>query len=551
MKRAQEGSSSSSPPGTEIRAHKVVRRQSGPAASAAPPRKVIRCTVHESICLEPLLVQIVDTSHYQRLRSLKQLGTTPKVYPCATHTRFDHSLGVATLAEQLCRSIADHPMPAGVEKPTERDILCVKIAALCHDLGHGPYSHVFDGHLVPLILGPGKHKHEELSVRLLHCLLKEHQIDLGQHHASDGEPLDHHTDLSFIAELILGDDLPGGVLARKGRNPEKAYLYDIVSNVDSGLDVDKLDYLQRDPRMTGNAPPQFKVDHLFDNAQVRMSRFDGEPKPRPTICFAAKVKTDVLGVFQTRYIMHKKTYTHKVSVGYELLLVDYLTSADALGTIYPRQEAGKVSGGLRLGDTVREGNEKAFLKMTDDNLLLYYDQLLLACEDALQSKPESSAKSAEKLELARVRRLQQRVDARLPYRCIGERKCDAGSNRKEQEEAIASCLRRANLTDAEFHIELQHCHYGKKAKNPALAVRFFKKNTGPDDEAKSLREKDFDDADLPKAFESKRFRAFFKGERSDPKYAAAVAELSDDSDEECEDDDVGASQEPGIEPPAD
>ena len=62
-----------------------------------------------------------------------------------------------------------------------------------------------------------------------------------------------------------------------------------------------------------------------------MARFDGEPQPRPTICFATKVEKDVFGVFRTRFIMHEETYTHKVAKGVELLLVDYLTAADALG----------------------------------------------------------------------------------------------------------------------------------------------------------------------------------------------------------------------------
>ena len=469
MKRAQEGSSSSSPPGTEVRHEKIARSKSGLRAGnlVAPPRKMFRCTVHDSIYLEALLVQIVDTRYFQRLRNLKQLGTTPYVYPCANHERFDHSLGVAHLAEQLCRSIAAHPMPTGVEKPTEHDILCVKIAALCHDLGHGPYSHVFDSYLADK-----GHKHEDLSVRLIRRLIEEHEIKLGDN---------HETDLRFIEELIMGDDLEG---ERWGRGYSKSYLYDVVSNADSGLDVDKLDYLQRDPQMTGNAAPQFVITRLLENAQVRVALFDGEPKERPCICFATKVKKDVLGVFRTRFIMHEETYTHKVAKGFELLLVDYLTAADALGHLYCK-------GGrkLKLGETARPGNEEAFLKMTDASVLFYYDQLLNACDDEWASKPESSAESAERRELARVRRLQQRVDARLPYRCIGD--CEW-----------------ADGTSTE--------------KNPMDNVRFYEKGDGPDDLATQQHDTHFDDANLPRAFESKRFRAFFKDERSSPKYEAAV-----------------------------
>ena len=81
MKRAQEASSSSSPPGTEVRESKKARLQSGPAAPApaapAPPRKMFRCTVHDSIYLEALLVQIVDTPHFQRLASTRSAVDSP------------------------------------------------------------------------------------------------------------------------------------------------------------------------------------------------------------------------------------------------------------------------------------------------------------------------------------------------------------------------------------------------------------------------------------------------------------------------------------------
>ena len=119
------------------------------------------------------------------------------------------------------------------------------IAALCHDLGHGPYSHMFE--YVAKAMKSEQERpeaerwtHEEMSVKMLRHLLKENNIDLAAY------GLDPEKDLTFIEEMILGDDLPGGWKARKGRGPEKAFLYDIVNNVHSGLDVDKLDYFMRD-----------------------------------------------------------------------------------------------------------------------------------------------------------------------------------------------------------------------------------------------------------------------------------------------------------------
>jgi len=91
---------------------------------------------------------VLDTPQMQRLRGLKQLGLSEMTYITTTHSRFEHSLGVASLAEKMLRHIKQSQPKLGV---TEKDILCVKLAGLCHDLGHGPYSHVFDNHFRPLL----------------------------------------------------------------------------------------------------------------------------------------------------------------------------------------------------------------------------------------------------------------------------------------------------------------------------------------------------------------------------------------------------------------
>jgi len=87
-------------------------------------------SLHGMIALEPLLVKVVDTPHFQRLRHLKQLGNASRVWPTATHCRFTHSLGVAHLAEKLCRRLKEAKLPDGVEPPSDRDILCVKLRSV-------------------------------------------------------------------------------------------------------------------------------------------------------------------------------------------------------------------------------------------------------------------------------------------------------------------------------------------------------------------------------------------------------------------------------------
>ncbi|XP_034000671.1 deoxynucleoside triphosphate triphosphohydrolase SAMHD1-like [Trematomus bernacchii] len=117
---------------------------------AAP--KVFNDPIHGHMELHPLLVKIIDTPQFQRLRYLKQLGAGYLVYPGASHNRFEHSIGVGYLAGELVKALKEK-QDLNI---TDRDILCVQITGLCHDLGHGPFSHVFDAMFIPKATGPGE-----------------------------------------------------------------------------------------------------------------------------------------------------------------------------------------------------------------------------------------------------------------------------------------------------------------------------------------------------------------------------------------------------------
>eukprot|EP00953_Heterococcus_sp_UTEX-ZZ885_P013540 7737-Heterococcus_DN1.PRE.1 len=97
--------------------------------------------IHGHIMLEPVLIAIMNTPQFQRLGSLKQLGTSDYVFRGATHTRFSHSVGVAHLAGRMVETFMRSQRNLDI---TRTDYLCVKIAALAHDLGHGAFSHVWD-----------------------------------------------------------------------------------------------------------------------------------------------------------------------------------------------------------------------------------------------------------------------------------------------------------------------------------------------------------------------------------------------------------------------
>jgi deoxynucleoside triphosphate triphosphohydrolase SAMHD1 len=116
--------------------------------------------IHQSIEICPVMKALLDTQVFQRLRHIRQLGTSQYVYICGDHNRFQHSLGVAYLAEKMCRNIKSEQPALGV---TEKDVLCVKLAGLLHDVGHGPFSHLYEGFrdILPRYLDANPHLKEQ------------------------------------------------------------------------------------------------------------------------------------------------------------------------------------------------------------------------------------------------------------------------------------------------------------------------------------------------------------------------------------------------------
>jgi deoxynucleoside triphosphate triphosphohydrolase SAMHD1 len=203
--------------------------------------------IHQSIELCPVMKALVDTQAFQRLRNIKQLGTSEFLYDCANGNRFTHSLGVAYLAERMCQSIKEEQPNLGA---TDKDVLCVKLAGLLHDLGHGPYSHLYETfrhEALPNYLKenpdleacysdcqnlkvPEHWSHEQSSLQMIDAALAElgleidmNNLDRPLRQIGDGvdaitmrvfkpqcgeDPVLTSRDLVFIKECILGKPLP-------------------------------------------------------------------------------------------------------------------------------------------------------------------------------------------------------------------------------------------------------------------------------------------------------------------------------------------------------
>ena len=282
----------------------------------------IRDPVHGCVDLLPEAMAIIDTPEFQRLRDLKQLGATCEVYPSATHTRFEHSLGVAHLARTVVARLRAGQPELGL---TDADELCVHLAGLVHDAGHGPFGHLWDsGFIGPLRAAAGQTRwtHEHASVAMFNHLLVTNKVDLGAL-----SPQDVH----FIGELVLGgpEQAPEGFkwVGAAGRNtegtPPKDYLFDIVANKRTGVDVDKCDYVKRDCHHLGLGCT-FDADLLLRGARAMDTGSDGW-----RICFPFRCVEQLDDLVESRRSLHRRAYQHHTVAGIEHLLCDAFVAADA------------------------------------------------------------------------------------------------------------------------------------------------------------------------------------------------------------------------------
>ncbi|CAB5191198.1 unnamed protein product [Rhizophagus irregularis] len=206
--------------------------------------KRIQDPIHGLMEFDDWVVKFIDTEHFQRLRSIKQLGTSYYVYPGASHNRFEHSLGVAHLAHSLVKRIRESQPNLGC---SEKDLKCVTLAALCHDLGHGPFSHLFEGFIRKTRTDRIKWKHEEASIMMFNDILKKYKGIAGDLSEDDKQ---------LIRDLITGNNT--------GDRPP--YLFDIVSNQPYKHFVGKaIDYMIIDALEA--ADEVLKISHSINNAK--------------------------------------------------------------------------------------------------------------------------------------------------------------------------------------------------------------------------------------------------------------------------------------------
>ncbi|CAC5371036.1 SAMHD1 [Mytilus coruscus] len=319
--------------------------------------------IHGHIEVHPLCVKIIDTPQFQRLRDLKQIGGCYFVYPGASNNRFEHCLGVCHLAGQLARILQKRQPELDI---SDKDILCVEIAGLCHDIGHGPFSHLFDAKFIPEALPGFKWKHEDASKMMFDFLITDNKLEEEfEKYGVDDK------DQTFIREQILGP--------QKDTNR-------IVANERNGIDVDKWDYFARDCHGLG-------IKNTFDHN--RFMKFARVIKVNDSfqICSRDKEAETLYGMFQLRSVLHRRAYKHRVCNAVEAMIVDALISANKV-EIVPKKDGTC----LTLSECIKD--PEGYTKLTDS----IFHVILMS------TKPE--------LEMART--LLERILHRQLYRCVGD-----------------------------------------------------------------------------------------------------------------------------------
>jgi HD superfamily phosphohydrolase len=257
---------------------------------------------------------IARSPEFERLGNISQLGTAWFVFPTAQHKRYEHCVGVAYLSRRVGEFLAASQPELNI---TSKQIRWLEIAGLCHDIGHGPFSHTFDsafcsgdteieargessdrpksdskGALYP--------KHEQRSKIIARMVMERHPS------------LFDEEDIAWVEWLIEPDGLPASY-------PEYTFLGQIVSNVENGMDTDKMDYVVRDGLYLG-CRRQTSWDIL---GMLSRTRIIGEHW-----CFHVSDAKTIEQISHKRQEFHQNFYGHPIVIEVEQMLNDILWAAD-------------------------------------------------------------------------------------------------------------------------------------------------------------------------------------------------------------------------------
>ena len=234
-------------------------------------KRVFRDAIHDYIQVNHLLIwRLINSKEMQRLRRIKQLGGTYQVFQSAEHSRFVHSLGVYQVVRKMLSAecFENHL--------SDYDQLCVMCAGLLHDIGHGPFSHSFEGVF--------QENHEDMTVKLI----------LGD------------SEVNAILKDVY-NELPNDIASIIDHTHPNSILIQMVS---SQLDADRMDYLLRDSYMTGTTYGQYDMSRILRTMRICDHK----------IVFKESGVQAIENYILARYHMYWQVYYHTTARSYEHLL---------------------------------------------------------------------------------------------------------------------------------------------------------------------------------------------------------------------------------------
>ena len=404
------------------------------------------------------------------------------VYPGASHTRFEHSIGTSYLCGRMLTTLRELHRDVykdGIDKLiTDKDIICIKIAGLCHDLGHGPFSHAFDMRVLKEVRPELHWKHEDAS-----CDLFDYIIE------SNGELKEMLESIGLGAEerhkiktTIRGknknqiSDNTSDYAVYQGVSYKKQFLYEIVANASTGIDCDKFDYIARDTHHIG-MKNSFNFERYFNN--VRIMPVDNQLR----ICARDKEEANLYELFHTRWTLHRLVYQHKTAILVEEMVARALIKAD----------------------------ERFGISSSLDDMERYTDLTDSIVNEIIRTKDESDTNLEEAKRIFRAIQTRNLYTycGRINPRVMVDEDSDELSwsqqklHKYELTEGLIKNCQMGDINHEDIFVNRTYFSFGKNDSNPLEQMVFF----GKDGQLRRRQISDFT-GNMPKCFEEECFMVY-------------------------------------------
>lgn len=240
--------------------------------------------IHDFIELSGISAKILNSYEFNRMAEISQLGNVTRVYPSASHTRKSHSIGTAHICSEWLKILSSK----GVDI-NERVKELMIVSALCHDIGHVAFSHLFDDYIIPDIKCADCMKtHESRSAFLIKMMNIKYNYGI------------NNKEIIFICNNIHGKETVG----------YHKWCCKLISGL---VDSDRLDYLLRDSFFTG-IPANFRLNRILLNTDIKEGK----------LVFNKKIINDIVQFSTTRRYFHSEIYKNKSVLKFNIMLREIL-----------------------------------------------------------------------------------------------------------------------------------------------------------------------------------------------------------------------------------